>query len=96
MGFKKLGLVALLALAKKSEVKETEKQRRYRLWRDKVVGFAMDTLPQWEFRIWLASLRSGGREGKLALERMNERMVADRERKQRAAIKSILNSMVSR
>lgn len=93
MGFKKLGLVALLSLAKKSDGIESEKQRRYRLWRDKVVGFAMDTLPQWEFRIWLASLRSGGREGKTALENMNERMIADRERKQRAAIKSMLASI---
>ncbi len=93
MGFKKLGLVALLALAKKREGEESEKQRRYRLWRDKVVGFAMDTLPQWEFRIFLASLRAGGREGKMALERMNERMTADRERKQRAAIKSILEAV---
>ena len=82
-----------MALAKKSEPNESEKQRRYRLWRDKVIGFAMDTLPQWEFRIFLATLRSGGREGKEALERMNDRMIADRERKQRAAIKSMLEAV---
>lgn len=91
--FKKAGLVALLALAKKTEGIESEKQRRYRLWRDKVIGWAMDSLPQWEFRMFLAVLRGGGREGKEALERMNDRRLAEQDRRRRATIKLIRDEM---
>lgn len=76
--FRQIGLIALLSIEKKKEQGLNEKQLRYRLWREKVIEYAMNRLKPFEFRLFMASIGEDDAEGRRALNRMGEQMKRER------------------